>query len=106
MAEGLFFLMIGLVCAFTIILLFCEYSCRGGKTSSKETEFDKEEGDRQEEEQALTSNNNGSNEEVDNVAAQLPCRKKSAASVSFSGRRSSIKVLVRKESTTVAPSMV
>lgn len=101
MAEGLFFLMIGLVSALTIILLFCEYSCRGDVISK----FD---GDAEEnvaeEEQVLTTsnnsnNNNGSQEEVDNMASS-PNRRMSEGFERVSGRRSSVKLLQRQESTT------
>lgn len=113
MAEGLFFLMIGLVCALTIILLFCEYSCRGDKTSAQL--LDEQEGcekhkDNAEKNVISTIDNNMNEEEEDtfddaSMAMQDSNRKVSVPNLP--GRRSSIKVLVsRKESTTSAPLMV
>lgn len=99
MAVTLFFLMIGMVCLLTLILFFCEYSCRGDSSSKGYKPEDMlhnhdpvEHNERQEcvennnisEEQSLVSPTTHQNSKIPPRAA-LP-------------RRPSIKVLVRKES--------
>jgi hypothetical protein len=95
MASGLFFLIIGLVCLLTIILLFCEFSCRGDAIS----EFSENElqNTNMDQEQDMTMNNNNSEEDsLVSTAIHLPRLTQA--------RRQSIKVLVRKESIVSTPS--
>ena len=104
MAASLFYLMIGLVCVLTLILLFCEYSCRGDVISNFEDTPHPGESYLREEEQELTmNNNNDSQEDVVGNMATFPTRKVPEVEASSSGRRASIKILVRQDSVTSTP---
>lgn len=94
MAISLFFMMIGLVCLLTIILLFCEYSCRGDGASKRQDDFEYDHNPVEDDRKESMANNNNS-EEQSLVSTTASLHKLPRVSLP---RRPSIKVLVRKES--------